>query len=95
MDKSNLKSLEFPIISEHNEENIDYIEKKDLKQIIKEYHVSRYDELCGDYAKIEKLIPIKTNNPVYIFYILINIITFGIFSFFFCLVSYIKINFYI
>ena len=83
MDKSNLKSLELPIISEHNEENIDYIEKKDLKQIIKEYHVSRYDELCGDYAKIEKLIPIKTNNPVYIFYILINIITFGIFSFFF------------
>ena len=83
MDRANLKNLELPIITEHHEENIEYTEKKYIKRKIKVYHVSRYDELCGNYAKIEKLIPIKTYIPIYIFYILINIITFGIFSFFF------------
>ena len=79
MEYSNKKSLELPIIKEHIEEEN---KSKKLNETLKYYHVSEYDNLCGDYAKIEKIIPIRYNYPFLILYILLNIITLGIFSFF-------------
>ena len=85
MEYSNKKSLELPIIKEHIEEEN---KSKKLNETLKSYHVSEYDNLCGDYAKIEKIIPIRYNYPFLILYILLNILTLGIFSFFFSMVSF-------
>jgi len=89
MDKGNIKAMELPIIAEGNyeeqNESIYSNDKKEYKKFvrIKEYYISQYDDMCEDYAKIEKLLPVKINYPLFIIYIFLNIITLGIFSLFF------------
>ena len=67
MDKGNIKAMELPIIAEGNyeeqNESIYSNDKKEYKKFvrIKEYYISQYDDMCEDYAKIEKLLPVKIN----------------------------------
>ena len=87
MEKANIKSVELPIIAERNNEeqneSVYSTEKKEYAAKIDEfktYYISQYDDMCEDYAKIEKIIPVKTNYPLFILFIILNIFTLGIFG---------------